>query len=60
MARRYACDPVDVQGQINLDFDSAGHLIGIEILGARTKLPPDVLRQAEAIGEPVPQETAPG
>jgi uncharacterized protein YuzE len=59
VARTYACDPLDVQGQINLDFDPAGHLIGIEILGARSKLSPHVLRQADAIGEPVPQETAP-
>ena len=29
-------DPVEVGGMINLDFDSEGHLVGIEILDART------------------------
>ncbi|RPE39002.1 uncharacterized protein DUF2283 [Streptomyces sp. Ag109_O5-1] len=29
-ARMYPCDPVDVDGMINLDFDEQGRLIGIE------------------------------
>lgn len=35
----YCCDPVEVEGQIHLDFDIEGRLIGIEILQASKKLP---------------------
>ena len=35
----YCCDPKEVEGQIHLDFDSEGRLVGIEILQASTKLP---------------------
>ncbi|SCY81376.1 DUF2283 domain-containing protein [Rhizobium sp. NFACC06-2] len=35
----YSCDPDDVDGQINLDFDAEGRLMGIEILSASKKLP---------------------
>jgi uncharacterized protein YuzE len=31
----YPCDPIAINGQINLDFDVSGHLIGVEILNAR-------------------------
>ncbi|MGN8171862.1 DUF2283 domain-containing protein [Hyphomicrobiales bacterium] len=40
----YCCDPNEVDGQINLDFDSDGRLIGIEVLQASEKLPPHVIR----------------
>ncbi len=54
-AHTYACDPSSVTGQINLDFDAMGRLLGIEVVGARAKLPVAVLEQAELIGErPVP------
>ncbi|MET7391681.1 DUF2283 domain-containing protein [Streptomyces sp. NPDC005529] len=43
----YPCDPVDVDGMINLDFDEQGRLIGIEVLAASTKLPPYLLQSAE-------------
>lgn len=48
-ARMYLCDPVDVDGMINLDFDEQGRLIGIEILAARSKLPQYLLRSAERL-----------
>ena len=35
----YCCDPLEVGGQIHLDFDSQGRLIGIEVLQASKKLP---------------------
>ncbi len=35
----YCCNPAEVEGQINLDFDNEGRLIGIEILQASKKLP---------------------
>ncbi len=43
VARTYCCDPAEVGGTINLDFDADGRLLGIEVLGARTKLPEALL-----------------
>lgn len=48
-AHMYACDPVAVDGMINLDFDADGRLIGIEVLGAASKLPQHVLDMAERL-----------
>ena len=48
VASTYPCDPIEVGGMINLDFDAAGRLIGIEVLGARSKLPESVLNDAVA------------
>ncbi|MEV7325091.1 DUF2283 domain-containing protein [Streptomyces sp. NPDC093970] len=48
-AYMYACDPVDVDGMINLDFDEQGRLIGIEVLAASSKLPEYLLRRAEQL-----------
>jgi uncharacterized protein YuzE len=45
----YACDPVEVGGMINLDFDEAGFLVGIEVLAASKKLPRYLLDQAERL-----------
>lgn len=42
--KTYACDPEEVDGQIHLDFDEAGRLIGIEVLGASLKLPRAALK----------------
>jgi uncharacterized protein YuzE len=39
VARTYPCDPQEVGGMINLDFDSDGRLLGIEVLDASKKLP---------------------
>lgn len=44
--KTYACDPREVQGQINLDFDDAGRLIGIEVLDASRLLPHSLLEEA--------------
>ncbi len=46
----YCCDEARVKGTINLDFDSSGRLIGIEVLRAHEKLPPELLRAAQIIG----------
>jgi uncharacterized protein YuzE len=43
VAKTYSCDPVEVGGEINLDFDAEGHLIGIEVLDASKKLPTGLL-----------------
>jgi uncharacterized protein YuzE len=45
--RTHACDPLGVNGEINLDFSSSGELIGIEVLDARRMLPGDLLLSAE-------------
>jgi uncharacterized protein YuzE len=39
----YTCDAAEVGGQINLNFDVAGRLMGIEILQASMKLPKSIL-----------------
>jgi uncharacterized protein YuzE len=39
----YACDLAEVGGQIHLDFDVEGRLLGIEILQASRKLPKSLL-----------------
>jgi Uncharacterized conserved small protein len=43
VAKTYACDPRQVNGQINLDFDSAGRLLGLEVLDASHYLSQSVL-----------------
>ena len=43
-ARTYACDPAEVGGQIQLDFDDSGRLIGIEVLDASQLLPKTLLK----------------
>jgi len=50
VARMYPCDPVEVEGVINLDFDDSSHLVGIEVLAAKSKLPGYLLEMAEQIG----------
>ena len=39
VAHTYPCNPIEVNGEINLDFDSNGRLLGIEVLDASQKLP---------------------
>ncbi|MFB7198091.1 DUF2283 domain-containing protein [Streptomyces sp. NPDC056240] len=48
-ARMYPCDPVDVAGMINLDFDEQCRLIGIEVLRASSKLPEYLLQATERL-----------
>ncbi len=44
--KTYLCDPTEVKGMINLDFDKDGKFIGIEVLDASKKLPPEFLQAA--------------
>ncbi|MCP4308336.1 MAG: DUF2283 domain-containing protein [bacterium] len=46
------CDPVAVDGEINLDFDDQRRLIGIEIMSASRKLPPGLLGAIEQDRDP--------
>lgn len=48
--KTYPCDPKEVDGMINLDFNAAKQLIGIEVLGASARLPKSLLDGAEIIG----------
>lgn len=48
-ARMYACDPIEVGGMINLDFDAEDRLIGVEVLDARARLPLPLLDAAERL-----------
>lgn len=45
VAKTYPCDPLEVEGEINLDFDAQGRLIGIEVLDASKKLPREVVER---------------
>jgi uncharacterized protein YuzE len=36
------------RGEIVLDFNLEGHLVGVEVLGARSLLPPDLLDKGAA------------
>ena len=51
VATMYPCDPHEVDGMINLDFDEDGRLLGIEILAASSKLPHYLLDQAEGFDD---------
>ncbi|MFD4749699.1 DUF2283 domain-containing protein [Streptomyces rubiginosohelvolus] len=51
VARMYPCDPIEVGGMINLDFDENGYLVGIEVLAASSKLPKYVLDVAERLDD---------
>lgn len=46
VANTYPCDPTEVGGMINLDFDHAGRLVGVEVLDASKLLPAEVLESA--------------
>ncbi|TDB82843.1 DUF2283 domain-containing protein [Actinomadura sp. KC216] len=50
-AKTYPCDPIAVDGMINLDFDKEGRVIGIEILDARSKFPSYLLDAAEHLDQ---------
>jgi uncharacterized protein YuzE len=52
VAMTYPCDPTQVNGEINLDFDHNGLLVGIEILDASRLLRRKTLDQAHPIGTP--------
>lgn len=47
VANTYPCDPAEVGGTINLDFDVSGRLIGIEVLDATSKLSDEIINAAE-------------
>lgn len=47
----YPCNPLEVNGMINLDFDKDGMLIGIEVIDASKKLPSSVLESANVINQ---------
>jgi uncharacterized protein YuzE len=46
VAKTYSCNPLEVEGMINLDFDKNGTLIGIEVMDASQKLAEEVLSKA--------------
>ncbi len=47
--KTYLCNPAEIHGMINLDFDAEGHLGGIEIMDASKKLPKNILDSAVRI-----------
>ena len=49
VTKTYPCDPIEVGGEIYLDFDSSGRLVGIEVMDAHGLLPKDILDNAEIL-----------
>jgi uncharacterized protein YuzE len=49
VAKTEPCEIEGLKGEINLDFDKNGRLVGIEVLSASKVLPKDVLDSAEKI-----------
>lgn len=43
VAQTYTCDPTEVDGMVNLDFDHEGRLVGIEVMDASRKLARELL-----------------
>ncbi|WP_068800273.1 DUF2283 domain-containing protein [Pseudonocardia sp. HH130630-07] len=41
----------DQIGEINLDFDRSGRLLGVEVVGAKRLLPAEALASAEIVGD---------
>jgi uncharacterized protein YuzE len=48
--KTYSCDPAEINGTINLDFNASNQLIGVEVLDASKRLPTKLLETAEIIG----------
>ena len=46
VAFTYPCDPIEINGMINLDFDKNNQLLGIEIMDASKKLPKEIIESA--------------
>ena len=46
--RTVPVDPRQIDGMINLDFDSDGRLVGIEVLDASQFLSPELLRSGRS------------
>lgn len=51
--KTYPCDPKEVDGIINLDFNEDGQLLGIEIMDASKKLPKEILTKLKELGTEV-------
>lgn len=43
VTRTVPVDPIAIGGMVNLDLDAEGVIVGIEVLGARAKLDPELL-----------------
>lgn len=50
VAMTYPCDPNAVKGEINLDFDADGRLVGLEVLDASRLLRSETLAHGHPIG----------
>jgi uncharacterized protein YuzE len=49
VAKTHCCNSDEVDGMINLDFNSEGILLGIEVINASKKLPEELLCNAELL-----------
>ena len=48
VAFTHPCDPIEVNGMIDLDLDRHGRLISIEVIDATTRLPAELLLDSDA------------
>jgi uncharacterized protein YuzE len=49
VAKTYSCDPLQVDGHINLHFDVEGRLLEVEVIPASKILPEEVINNAQII-----------
>lgn len=47
VASTYLCDPREVHGMINIDFDADGRIVGIEVMDASKRLPSETLKASD-------------
>lgn len=47
--KQHVCDEPDAKGDVILDFDAEGRLLGIEVLHASKALPAELLERAERL-----------
>ncbi|UGT44126.1 DUF2283 domain-containing protein [Nocardia yamanashiensis] len=43
VAKTVSVDPMTIGGMVNLDLDAEGRIVGIEVLGAKSRLDPHLL-----------------
>ncbi|WP_067721400.1 DUF2283 domain-containing protein [Nocardia yamanashiensis] len=45
VAKTVSVDPMTIGGMVNLDLDAEGRIVGIEVLGAKSRLDPHLLSE---------------
>lgn len=45
VAKTVSVDPMTIGGMVNVDLDAEGRIVGIEVLGAKSRLDPQLLSE---------------